>query len=624
MHRLREHDALIESYIHLDKLPRAKDALSALQKIASLVKPIMRTRGWKIGALAEFFPNEPNLLGLNIDRGRKICVRLRYPGDLTQFMPLENCVDTLLHELCHIEIGPHDNSFHAMWNVLRDEYTDLKIKGYTGEGFYGKGKKLGGNRMPQLEARRQSRLAAEQRRNQQKPSTAAGTKLGGKLPSRTNNIRNVIADAAQRRATITKGCASGTKDSVRMADEATRNGFRTRAEEDQANDRAIAEALWELAQEEDQQEAQASGKSEGLSWTPEEGLELQPAGLSSSEQNSHPSTDRRETHPDPSRSRATDSVHSLNTGFIFPPPSNQQPTSSNRDALPTYNASTAGRTLPPLITDQKRHFHAPPRAHHPSESGIEHPMSAPPPPANTAHPALRSHSDPIAVDEAPTPLLGKPWTCPTCTLSNPASYLVCGACGLERPCLDNMVDFAAFSNETYLGLGMDGLQQAAQQDISPSIQELGPGLPSSSRQRPESSTTSSDATSRTASTRSATSTGAGSIAGAVPTSATSARSPTATSSKRGSTTSTSNHPIRTSTGTASVMSVRRVSGRPTSIVRSRAGSTNTTPTSPVAQMQHVLEKRVEGKPGWQCRKCGTWMEQVWWTCSACGVMKSSS
>ena len=63
MHRLKEHDAHIDSYIHLDKLPRAKEALSSLQKIASLVKPIMRNRGWRIGALAEFFPREPNLLG---------------------------------------------------------------------------------------------------------------------------------------------------------------------------------------------------------------------------------------------------------------------------------------------------------------------------------------------------------------------------------------------------------------------------------------------------------------------------------------------------------------------------------------------------------------------------------
>jgi len=28
-----------------------------------LVKPIMRTRGWRVGTLTEFFPTEQNLLG---------------------------------------------------------------------------------------------------------------------------------------------------------------------------------------------------------------------------------------------------------------------------------------------------------------------------------------------------------------------------------------------------------------------------------------------------------------------------------------------------------------------------------------------------------------------------------
>lgn len=58
-----EHDALIGSFSHLANLPREKEALHALKKIASVVKPIMRARGWKVGQLAEFYPNENNLLG---------------------------------------------------------------------------------------------------------------------------------------------------------------------------------------------------------------------------------------------------------------------------------------------------------------------------------------------------------------------------------------------------------------------------------------------------------------------------------------------------------------------------------------------------------------------------------
>lgn len=56
-------DEQIGAYTHLDKFPRADQALHSLKKIASLVKPIMRARGWRVGTLAEFFPDQQNLLG---------------------------------------------------------------------------------------------------------------------------------------------------------------------------------------------------------------------------------------------------------------------------------------------------------------------------------------------------------------------------------------------------------------------------------------------------------------------------------------------------------------------------------------------------------------------------------
>jgi hypothetical protein len=58
-----EHDALVGQYSHLNKLSREKEALHTLKKIASLVKPIMRARNWRVGTLAEFYPDEQNLLG---------------------------------------------------------------------------------------------------------------------------------------------------------------------------------------------------------------------------------------------------------------------------------------------------------------------------------------------------------------------------------------------------------------------------------------------------------------------------------------------------------------------------------------------------------------------------------
>ena len=93
-----EHDPLIAEYSHEKFRPREAEALRALQKVASMVKPIMRQRGWKVGVLTEFYPSEQNLLGLNWNRGQKICLRLRYPGDERQFLPLEHVLDTMMHE----------------------------------------------------------------------------------------------------------------------------------------------------------------------------------------------------------------------------------------------------------------------------------------------------------------------------------------------------------------------------------------------------------------------------------------------------------------------------------------------------------------------------------------------
>jgi hypothetical protein len=95
---MREIDSLVFEYQHDKHRTRESEALLMLKKIASLVKPIMRRRDWKVGTLSEFYPHQRNLLGLNINGGQKICLRLRYPSDACQFLPLEQVVDTMLHE----------------------------------------------------------------------------------------------------------------------------------------------------------------------------------------------------------------------------------------------------------------------------------------------------------------------------------------------------------------------------------------------------------------------------------------------------------------------------------------------------------------------------------------------
>lgn len=248
---MHEIDPLISEYSHESFRPRASEALLTLRKVASLVKPIMRQRSWRVGTLTEFWPPEKNLLGLNWNKGQKICLRLRYPYDERQFIPLEEVVDTMLHELCHIVHGPHDQPFHTLWNQLRDEHEALIRMGYTGEGFLSEGRTLGGGRIPQHEAQRRARLAAEKRRAL---TAGSGQKLGGAPVRRGEDIRKVIADAAQKRITITKGCASGTDRSRGIAEETEKHGTRTQAIDlTDEDEEAIMLAYIDLIQEDEKE-----------------------------------------------------------------------------------------------------------------------------------------------------------------------------------------------------------------------------------------------------------------------------------------------------------------------------------------------------------------------------------
>ena len=80
-----ELDALIGQYEHESQRPRADEALFMLRKIGSIVKPIVRQRMWRVGTLAEFYPSQQNLLGLNVNMGQKIKRR-------KSWLELEGCL----------------------------------------------------------------------------------------------------------------------------------------------------------------------------------------------------------------------------------------------------------------------------------------------------------------------------------------------------------------------------------------------------------------------------------------------------------------------------------------------------------------------------------------------------
>ncbi|CAG5174469.1 uncharacterized protein ALTATR162_LOCUS7788 [Alternaria atra] len=337
---MKEIDAHFDAYEHLKHLPNQAEALHMLRKAASMVKPMMRKRGWKVGTLAEFLPDEPQLLGLNINRTERILIRLRYHHDSRQFLSMEQITDTLLHELSHIIFGPHNADFNNLWNELRDEHQSLLMKGYTGEGFLSQGQKLGGRRIPLDEMRRQARIAAEKRNATTTPNTG-GHRLGGARPvQRGVDMRKVIADAASRRNSITDGCASGSASAGRLVDQQEQDGFRTTAEQDDANDWAIAQALQDLMYDEEMQRLGAPTGNGGLAWDPQNGLSFDrdlPSGTQS------PS----------SSSSSAGLAWSKEAGLSFTP-STTSTTSMTGQPYPTRSTShpSQGQPLSRLVTQQ--------------------------------------------------------------------------------------------------------------------------------------------------------------------------------------------------------------------------------------------------------------------------------
>jgi hypothetical protein len=317
---------------------------------------------------------------------------------------MEQVVDTMLHELSHNVHGPHNAEFHALWDQLRKEYEGLVSKGYTGEGFLSEGHRLGGRGVPRDEARRIARAAAEKRRVLY---AGSGQKLGGRPVAAGTDIRKVIVDAIERRNTVLKGCGSGDKDEKEienLADAATKSGLKTKAEEDEANDRAIAQALWELVQEDEKKEY-------GNSYIPP--TSSNPTGNGGG--NVGPQTIKTEASSSatPARSKA--------------PPIRQHP-DRPVSRLVSEQAAKRPRTIP----KKSDTFAAPTPVPKPAA------VAAPDPPS-------------------PEPYLEE-WTCPVCTLHNPINFLACDACTSERPA-ETTKQLAEASRKNVITTKPTGLQE---------------------------------------------------------------------------------------------------------------------------------------------------------------------
>ncbi|KAI5818799.1 WLM domain-containing protein, partial [Pyronema omphalodes] len=133
---------LIETITYLSHLPRSQEALAIMRRVVSIVKPIMVAGGYRLKTFAEMLPENPGLQGLNYDHGYKLCIRLRFASDPSKFLPFEDIMCTMLHELTHNVYGPHDEKFYGHLRKLEDEYYALKARGWNGSNFSGSGNTL--------------------------------------------------------------------------------------------------------------------------------------------------------------------------------------------------------------------------------------------------------------------------------------------------------------------------------------------------------------------------------------------------------------------------------------------------------------------------------------------------
>lgn len=181
----------------LKRQSQPETAQKILESVSSYVQPIMRRHNYRVHKVMEFLPKSRDLLGLNVGHGLKICLRLRFHHDPTSFLPFNEVLGTMLHELCHNTHGPHNSAFHKLLDELNTELEDMMARGFRGEGFIGQGYRLGARPKGALPKSNGDLIVN------------GGYRLGpGSRPSSLQGLRKRRVEALMRRSQADKVCAS--------------------------------------------------------------------------------------------------------------------------------------------------------------------------------------------------------------------------------------------------------------------------------------------------------------------------------------------------------------------------------------------------------------------------------
>ncbi|CAX42815.1 uncharacterized protein yhr134w homologue, putative [Candida dubliniensis CD36] len=186
-------------------------AKSLLYEAARLVAPIIHEQKFKVGKLYEMYPDKAELLGLNVNHGQKIYLRLREHHNDRSFLPMGDIVGTLLHELTHNVYSAHDNKFYKFLDKLKSRYDDIHCRGaktkyLCEENKVGRGVLLSGSLVSVREQR--LKLLNKPKFANETKVLGSDSKINRPIGSSPRDLRQAILEAAERRLRDSKWCHS--------------------------------------------------------------------------------------------------------------------------------------------------------------------------------------------------------------------------------------------------------------------------------------------------------------------------------------------------------------------------------------------------------------------------------
>lgn len=206
--RFRVHESTV-----LKTFPQHEAARALLDRALVPINELLKQHRWRVLKVSEFFPKNDNLLGLNVNHGQHVKVRMRPHFNRNEFFAYEEIVCTLVHEVVHNTISPHDASFWALYHKLVAEAELFLSATAEGRSAAGVTNAAGAGGMDPAAPEAAPVV----------PFAGEGRRLGGaaKPPPSAEEMRRRCAEAAARRVSLTgasrRSCAAGACAAQRVA-----------------------------------------------------------------------------------------------------------------------------------------------------------------------------------------------------------------------------------------------------------------------------------------------------------------------------------------------------------------------------------------------------------------------